>query len=63
MEGVAFIHQPGSWQATDGTLKGVIEDGLMEGLLTKVKKRLRAPPRVIEQCGEAVTTPGWTEEG
>lgn len=52
LEGARFIHQPGSCQATDAALKGVIEDGVMEGLLTKVWGRLRAPPRAMKQQGD-----------
>lgn len=59
LEGTHFIHQPGSCQATDATLKGVIEDGVMEGLLTKVWGRLRAAARAIKQQGDNTEGELW----
>ena len=47
LEDTSFIHQPGSWQATDAALKGMVGDGLMKKLLTKVREGLRVPPSLV----------------
>lgn len=43
----SFIHQSGSWQATDAAFKGVVGGGLMKKLLTKVQEGLRVPPTFV----------------
>lgn len=35
LEDASFTHQPGSWPATDATLKKMVGDGLMKKIIDK----------------------------